>query len=58
MVDRKININEYMIVSNCLLAMWMDEYIKDQEYNQIMDKLNKYAKECGILDKTESEGKK
>ena len=53
MTDGKINASEYKIVSNCLLAMWMDEYIKDREYYKIMNKLNEYAKKCGIVDKVE-----
>lgn len=58
MKDRKINAKEYKIVSNCILAMWMDEYLKDAEYYRIIDKLNDYAKKCGISDKTESEYEK
>ena len=55
MKDGKINANEYKIVSNCILAMWMDEYLKDGEYYKIIDKLNDYAKKCGISDKVKSE---
>lgn len=58
MIDRKINAGEYSIVSNCLLAMWMDGHLKDREYNQIMDRLNEYARKCRISDKTESEAQK
>lgn len=55
MKDGKINVKEYKIVSNCILAMWMDEYLKDGEYYRIIDKLNDYAKKCGIFDMAESE---
>ena len=55
MKDGKINAKEYKIVSDCILTMWMDEYLKDEEYYKIIDKLNDYAKKCGISDKVKSE---
>ena len=57
MKDGKIDAKEYKIVSDCILAMWMDYYLKDREYNMIIDKLNDYAKDCGIYDNVESEDK-
>ncbi len=57
MTNGKINAGEYSIVSNCLLAMWMDGHLKDREYNQIMDRLNEYARKCRISDKAEREDK-
>ena len=48
MTDRKINAKEYKTVSDCMLAMWMDNRLKDAEYYSFMDKLNKYARDCGI----------
>ena len=53
MKDRRINAAEYVVVSNCLLAMWLDGHLKDREYNYIMDRLNEYARKCGISDKVE-----
>jgi hypothetical protein len=53
MKDGKINTKEYIIVSNCVLAMWIDKYLKDGEYYIIIDKLNDYAKKCGISDKAD-----
>lgn len=57
MKDGKINVKEYKIISNCILAMWMDGYLKDGEYYRIIDKFNDYAKKCGISDKAKSEDK-
>lgn len=51
----QIDAIEYTIVSNCLLGMWLDGYLKDREYNQIMDRVNEYARKCGIRDKAQFE---
>ena len=52
MLNRQINSEEYKIVADCLLAMWMDNRLKDSEYYSFMDVFNVYAKDCGIREQT------
>lgn len=53
MRNGKINAKEYKIVADCVLAMWMDNRLRDSEYYSFINKLNEYAKECGIKEKQE-----
>lgn len=58
MIDRKINASEYKTVCDCVLAMWMDKRLRDAEYYAFMNRLNEYAKDCGIKERgEENDGK-
>ena len=46
----KINAKEYKTISDCILAMWMDNRFTDTEYSKLMDKINDYAESCGVKD--------
>ena len=51
MTNRKITAEEYKIVSDCMLAMWMDNRLRDSEYYSFMNRLNEYAEYCGIKER-------
>lgn len=54
MENSKINRQEYKVVADCVLSMWLLNRLTDDEFFKFMAKLNDYAKTCGLRDEENS----